>query len=233
VVGAAPSGPLDPEPAAHGRDQGGRGRERPGVQQDRHRGGGREQQPAQGRGDQLVGHHLDAQEAAVGRGQPVLGHHGGHDRDGRVVEQGLGGAEGEEHPVQQRQGGGVGEHGHPEQADGRTADGVDPHHQQTAVQPVDQGPADQREQQPGEPLGVGQAGDQPRVAGQGGGQQRPGDQGGAVAQVGDGTGRPQFGEVGPEAAGAQVGSLCLEGTGSPYAADNRSRGRPKGTKTAL
>jgi hypothetical protein len=139
-------GPLDPEPAAHGRDQGGRGRERPGVEQERHRGGGGEQQPTQGRGDQLVGHHLGAQQAAVGPGQPVLGDHGGQDRHGRVVEQGLGGAEGEEDHVQQRQGGGVGEHGHPEPADGQAAGGVDPHHQPAAVQPVDQCPADQREQ---------------------------------------------------------------------------------------
>jgi hypothetical protein len=223
-------GPLDPEPAAHGRDQGGRGREGPGVEQERDRGGGGEQPPAQGRGDQLVGHHLGAKQAAVGPGQPVLGHHGGQDRDGRVVEQGLGRAEGEEDRVQQGQGGGVGEHGHPEQADGDTAGGVDPDHQPAAVQPVDQGPADQREQQPGEPLGDGQAGDQPRVAGQGGGQQRPGDQGDAVAQVGDGVGRPQSGEVGPEAARAQVGSLCLGGTGLTI---RRSSGRPEGTRQHL
>jgi hypothetical protein len=72
-----------------------------------------------------------------------LGNHGGQDRHGRVVEQGLGGAEGEEDHVQQRQGGGVGEHGHPEPADGQAAGGVDPHHQPAAVQPVDQCPADQ------------------------------------------------------------------------------------------
>jgi hypothetical protein len=136
-------GPLDPEPAAHGRHQGGRGRERPRVEQERHRGGGREQQPAERRGDQLVGHHLHPKEAAVGPGQLLPGHHRGQDRDGGVVEQGLGGAEGEEDHVQQGQGGDVGEHGHPEQADDHTARGVDPHHQQPAVQPVDQRPAEQ------------------------------------------------------------------------------------------
>jgi hypothetical protein len=215
VVGAVPSG---------------RGRERARVEQERHRGGGREQQPAQRRGEQLVGHHLHTHEAAVGPGQPVLRHDGGEDRDGRVVEQGLGGAEGEEHRVQQRQGGGVGEHGHPEQADGDAAGGVDPHHQQAAVQPVDQRPADQREQQPGKPLGDGEAGDQPRVAGQAGGQQRPGDQGDAVAQVGHGAGCPQFGEVGPEAARAQVASLWPEGSGLTIRAGARSRRRAERTR---
>jgi hypothetical protein len=151
--------PLHPEPAADGRDQGGRGRERPGVEQERDGGGGGEQQPAERRGDQLVGHHLGAEEAAVGPRELLPGDDGREDGDGRAVEQGLGGAEGEEHRVQHRQAGGVGEHGHPEEADRRTAGGVDPDHQPAAVQPVDQRPADQGEQQPGEPLGDGQAGD--------------------------------------------------------------------------
>jgi hypothetical protein len=104
----------------------------------------------------------------------------------------------------------VQQHGQAEQADGQGVAGVDRHHHPAAVQPVDQRPADQREEQPGEALGDDQAGDQAGVAGQGGGQQRPGDQGDAVAQVGDGVGRPQFGDVGSEAERAQVGSIVWE-----------------------
>jgi uncharacterized protein (TIGR00730 family) len=77
------------------------------------------EEPPERRGDQLVGHHLRAEEAAVGPGQLLPGDDGREERDGRAVEQGLGGPEGEEDGVEQGQADGVGEHGHPEQADGQ------------------------------------------------------------------------------------------------------------------
>jgi hypothetical protein len=193
-------GPLDPEPAAMAATRAAAAANGPGVEQERHRGGGPRTAAAQGRGDQLVGHHLGAQQAAVGPGQPVPGDHGGQDRHGRVVEQGLGGAEGEEDRVQQRQGGDVGEHGHPEQADDQQRARRRPAPSAARSSRSTSAPLSSENSSQGSRWATARPatsrGSRVSEAASSG----PGDQGDAVAQVGHGIGCPQLGEVGSEAA---------------------------------
>ena len=176
-----PGGPeaADDQGQAAGPDQvGGRGQ----TKGDGQAGGG--QQAAQGRADEGVGHQLDREQPAVGPGQVVAGHQRRQQRLGRGVEQGLGDPQQHGHGVQHGQGGHVGRDGQGQAPQEHGPDQVDPDHRLAPVQAVGEG-AGHRGQQPGEPGGDRDPGDQQRRPGQLHGQQRQGDPQDPVGQVGE------------------------------------------------
>jgi hypothetical protein len=146
------------------------------------------------RADELVGHQLDREQPAVGAGQVVAADHGRQQRLGRGVEQGLGEPEQHGHGVQQGQGGQVGRDGQGQAAEQHGPDQVDPDHRLPPVQPVGQG-SGHRRQQPREPGGDGDPGDQQRRPGELDGQQGQGDPEDSVGQVGEARGHQGLVEV--------------------------------------
>jgi hypothetical protein len=152
------------------------------------------QQAPEGWADEGVGHQLDREQPAVGTGQVVAGHDGREQGLGRGVEQGLGEPEQHGHGVQHRQGGQVGRDGQGQAPEQHGPDQVDPDHRLAAVQPVGQGPGHRR-QQPREPGGDGDPGDQHRRPGELHGQQGQGDPEDPVGQVGEARGHHGLLEV--------------------------------------
>ena len=139
-------------------------------QRQRHRDG--HQEAAQRRAHELVHDHLDGVQAAVGQAELLAGDDVGHDRLGGRVKEGL------PHPEHER--------GHVEDGQRELAREREPHHEahdghtqqldiahrDAPVQAVGQGAGDEHEDQPGQPAGDGDTGDQRRGRGQRNGHQR-------------------------------------------------------------
>ena len=150
-----------------------------------------EQDPAERRPRELVGDDLAAVHAAV-RGRELRGRHEpGQERLRRVVEERLRDAHGQEDGVEHREPDRVGAGQHRDERERGGTEEVGAHHHPPPVPAVDQRARDEREQQPGEPLGDRQPGDLPRVVRQVRGEQGTRRQRHPVAQVRDRRGGPQ------------------------------------------
>ncbi len=191
-------GLRDPETPPKRQDQGGGGGEGPRVEQKRQRGGDGEERAPDGAARELVRDQLRGEEAPVRLLQLLLRDDGGHDRQGGVGEEGLGGSQKKVHGVQQRQRGPVGQHGEPQNTQERTPEQVHGPHRQPAVHPVHEGAAREREEQPGELLGDDETSDEDGIPGQRRREKGAGDERDPITQVGDRARRPQLPVLGAE-----------------------------------